>query len=69
MLLGTKYSIRARSRSVRNAADTKDFSAFALEKSRQLVDFSAWRFRNGPALECFVPEQHAESVSQIPIYI
>jgi len=28
---------------------TKDFSAFALEKSKYQ------RFRNGPALECFVP--------------
>jgi len=45
------YSIRARSRSLKNVAGTKDFSALSLEKSRQLVDFSAWRFRNGPALE------------------
>lgn len=59
-----RYSIWARSRSVLKRSGTKDFSALALEKSRQLVDFSARRFATTLHWSIFhMPEIHRVSQS------
>jgi len=61
-LLGTYYSIWAHSRSVRNAADTKEFSSLTLENSK------CRRFRNGPALEYYVPSNVVRSFANVHKY-